>query len=298
MAARVAKHYKYNPRINVETFNLEDINKDNVVNYMLILTQQDVSKQLIMELFGSFNDGKSLVHHYDTFDVPVGGFKFTDKKGKEVSNSKEFTTTFGIWVFNIFLIQGFGFSKLFNGYINDNINKGKFGKIHQTILYALVEDRISVEQYKKFISYCDFIMPWETILAPAQTERLLACTKEINKLKAKLIKDNQEAFDKGDPAVVGDIEKQLIDFAKDYLKDDPSLDAYESGAGGSFGNNFKNMYIMKGVIRDSDPNAAQEYHAATSSFIDGISGDEYSLLAKSLAGGPYSRSKKTEIGVA
>jgi hypothetical protein len=161
-----------------------------------------------------------------------------------------------------------------------------------------MEDRITVESYKQFITYCDFIMPWETVLSPAQTEKLLSCTKEINKLKEKLIKENQEAFDKGDPAVVEDIEQQLIKFAKDYLKDVPSLDAYESGAGGTFGNNFKNMYIMKGVIRDPDPNAKQEYHSAKSSFVDGISGDEYALLANSLTGGPYSRAKKTEIGVA
>lgn len=296
MATRVSKHYAFNPRIKVDSFNLKDITKDNIVNHMLVLTQQDVSKSMIIELFGSFNDGKSLVHHYDTFDVPPGAFKFTNDKGKEVSNTNKFTTTFGIWIFNIFLIQGFGFSFLFNGYINDNIDKKKFGKIHQTIIYALLEDRISPENYKKFIAYCDFIMPWETILSPAQTEKMLACTKEIDKLKAKLIKENQEAFDKGDPAVIESVEKQLIDFAKNYLKDDPSLDAFESGAGGTFGNNFKNMYIMKGAIRDSDPNAQQEYHAATSSFIDGISADEYSLLAKSLVGGPYSRSKKTEIG--
>lgn len=297
MAARVAKHYKLNPRFKVDSFNLAEVNKDNIVNHMLVLTQQDICRDMIAELFGSFN-GQSLIHHYDTFDVPPGAFKFTDNSGKPVSNSNSFVTTFGIWIFNIFLIQGFGFSSLFGGYINENINDKKFKKLHQKIIYALVEDRISVESYKNFIFYCDFIMPWETILSPSQTERLLVCTKEINKLKEKLIKENQEAFDNGDPAVIEDIENKLINFAREYLKDDPSLDAYESGAGGSFGNNFKNMYIMKGVIRDPDPNAEQEYHAAKSSFIDGISSDEYSLLANSLSGGPYSRAKKTEIGVA
>ena len=298
MATRVSKHYSYNPKLDVDQFDLGAINKNNVVNHILKITQQDISKDVIMELFGSFDNGKSLIHHYDTFDVPPGAFKFVNSKGKEVSNSNSFVTTFGIWIFNIYLINGFGFSGLFNGYINDNINKKKFGKIHQTIIYALLEDKIPIEQYKKFVIYCDFIMPWETILSPAQTEKLLACTREINKLKAKLIKENQEAFDKGDPSVIENVEKQLIAFAREYLKDDPSLDAYESGAGGTFDNNFKNMYIMKGVIRDPDPNAKQEYHAASSSFIDGISSDEYALLANSLAGGPYSRSKKTEIGVA
>ena len=123
--------------------------------------------------------------------------------------------------------------------------------------------------------------------------------KEINKLKDKLFKENKAALEVGDEssaAVAEDIENQLKAFAMEYLKDDPSLDPYLSGAGGNIDNNFKNMYIMKGAIRNPDPTAKKEYEIAKSSFIDGISKDEYSLLARSLSGGPYSRAKKTELG--
>lgn len=295
MATRKSNHYTYNSRYDVDKFDLSTINKNNIVNQFLVLKQEDISSSVIMEIFGEFN-GKSLIHHYDTFDVPAGKFSFINDKGKEVSNSAPFITTFGIWIFNILLIKGFNFSFLFNGYINENIGKKQFGNIHQTILNALMEDRITTQTYKKFIEYVDFIMPWEAILSPAQSEKLLACTKEINKMKAKLIKENQAAVDAGDPAVVESIEKTLIEFAKEYLKDDPAIDSYLSGAGGTLENNFKNTYIMKGVIRNPDPNAKQEYNCAQSSFIDGISSEEYALLANSLAGGPYSRAKKTEIG--
>lgn len=296
MATRVSKHYTYNPRVQIkDKFDLADVNSNNIVNYMLILKQEDVSSSMIMELFGDFN-GKSLVHQYDTFDVPVGAFSYENDKGKIVSNTNQFTTTFGIWIFNIFLINGFGFSKIFDGYINEEINSGLCEDINQKLTYALLENKIDTEKYKKFIVYIDFIMPWETILSPSYSEKLLACTKEINKLKAKLIKENQEAFDKGDVAVVESIEKQLVAFAKEYLKDDPALDPYLSGAAGTFENNFKNMFVMNGIIRDPDPLAKQEYHAASSNFLDGIGAKDYSLLSMSLSGGPYSRSKKTELG--
>ena len=55
--------------------------------------------------------------------------------------------------------------------------------------------------FKKFVDYCNFIMPWETILSPSHTESILKCTKEINKLKAKLIKENQAAIDAGDALI-------------------------------------------------------------------------------------------------
>ena len=53
---------------------------------------------------------------------------------------------------------------------------------------------------------------------------------------------------------------------------------------------------MKGAISNPDPNAKQEYNASTSCYIDGISKEEYSLLANSLVGGPYSRAAKTANG--
>lgn len=294
---RVSKHWgtvskNYSKDIK---FDIEKINDKNLVDMICNIKQEDISSSVIMNLFGTFN-GETLCNHYDTFVVPANGFSFENKNGKVVSNANPFTTTFGIWIFNIYLLQGFGFSKLFGGYVNDNIDKKKFKKIHQKILNGLIEDKINVAEYKKFIEYTDFMMPWESFLAPAQSEALLTCTKEINKMKEKLIKENQAAIDAGDPVVVESIEKKLLAFAQEYLKDDPALDGYLSGAGGSIGNNFKNMYVMKGVIRDPDPTALKEYNCATSSFIDGISSDEYSLLANSLSGGPYSRAKKTELG--
>lgn len=296
MATRISKHWGApSPNYKSEKFDIEKINEKNLVNMICNITQQDITSSVVMNLFGSFGN-KKLCNHYDTFEVPVGGFSFENDKGKLVSNKNSFVTTFGIWIFNIYLLQGFGFSRIVGGYLNENLTKKAFGKIHQKILNALIEDKIAVPEYKKFITYIDFIMPWETFLSPAQSEALLSCSKEIGKMKAKLIKENKEKVDAGDPVVVKEIENKLLDFALEYLKDDPALDGYLSGAGGTIGNNFKNMYVMKGVVRDPDPNTKKEYNCATSSFIDGISSDEYALLANSLSGGPYSRAKKTELG--
>lgn len=295
MKKRISNHWKLNPNITVEKFNLEEINKSNLVNHLLVLNQADVSYSVIMTLFGSFN-GSNLCNQYDTFEVPVNGFKFIDKKGKLVSNTNPFITTIGIWIFNIFFLQGFNFSWLFDGYLNENIGKKLFNKINQKLIYALIEDKIEVEPYKQFLNYTQFFMPFETILSPNHTEEIFNCSKKIDKKKAQLIKENKEELDKGNVVVAEKIEKELLEYAKEILKDDPSLDVYDSGAGGSFENNFKNMYIMKGAVRDPDPNAKQEYNIATSNYINGVSADEYSIFANSLAAGPYSRAKKTEIG--
>lgn len=292
---RISKRWTLNPKVNMDTFNLDELNDTNLVNQLLVIKQSDITYSLMMNLFGSFG-GKSLCHQYDTFEVPTGGFRFNNGKGKLVSNNAPFITTIGIWIFNIFFLRDFNFSHLFGGYINESIGKKWFEKINQQLIYALAEDKIESETYKQFLNYTQFFMPYETILAPNHTEAILACTKLIQEKKKELIKQNKEALDAGNVVIAEKIEKELLAYAKEILKDDPSLDVYESGGGGDFNNNFKNMYVMKGAIRNPDPEAKQQYNIATSSFIDGFSADEYSLLANSLAAGPYSRAKKTEIG--
>jgi hypothetical protein len=80
------------------------------------------------------------------------------------------------------------------------------------------------------------------------------------------------------------------------MGDDPSMDTIYSEAVGDFDNNFKNIFVMKGAVRDPDPNAKKKYSAVLGNYIDGIPAEEYSLVAGGAAYGAYSRSKKTEVG--
>ena len=292
---RICKHWDFNDKISVEKFDINQINESNLINHLLVMNQSDVSYSVIMNLFGSFN-GKSLCKQYDTFVVPAGGFKFVNQKGKQVSNVDKFVTTIGIWIFNIFFLRDFNFSWLFGGYLNENINSGLFEDINQKLVYALAEDKIETETYKKFLDYTQFFMPYETILSPNHTEAILSCSRLIEKKKQEYIKQHEEELKNGNIAVAEQMEKELLDYAKEILGDDPSLDVYDSGAGGNFRNNFKNLYVMKGAIRDPNPDAKQEFNIATSNFIDGIAANEYSMIANALTNGPYSRAKKTEIG--
>lgn len=295
MAKRVSKHWNYDPKNDVDSFNLDELNSSNLINQLLVIKQSDITFSTIMSLFGSFN-GKKLCNQYDTFDVPPKAYKFKNIKGKELSNQSKFTTTIGIWIFNVFFIRDFGFGFLFNGYMNKNVDKKLFNNMNQKLVYALAEDKITVEVYKKYLDYTQFFMSFESILSPNHTEAILTCSKLIEKKKQEFLKVHGDEIKAGNIVVAEQMEKELLAYAKEILKDDPGLDVYLSGAGGSFENNFKNLYIMRGPIRDPDPNAKQEFNVATSNFIDGITADEYSLLANSLSNGPYSRSKKTEIG--
>ena len=241
-----------------------------------------------MELFGEF-DGKSRFNPYDIIEIPANSYGPENKK-----NKKPFKTTVGIWIFNKYFIEKDLFD-LFQ-YINKTVDDKLFSEINTKLSYALAEDKITVKQLSDYNMRCQLFMGYVSILSPNYTEKMLTCTKAINIKKRELLKKYKKEIEAGDEIVGTKMEKELLEYAKEYMKNDPSMDMFLSGARGSFGNNFKNMFIMKGVIRDPDPNAKQPYKVATSNYIDGITPEEYALFANSLAAGPYSRAAKTGTG--
>ena len=297
MATRTSTLYKSTGAIiSQEDLKLGKPDKNNLADFVLALNRDNIVYDTIMNLFGEF-EGKCICHPYDLLEVPEGAFEYyIDKeKTKTVKNTNKFITTIGIYIFNIFL-RDFNFSRFFHGYFNENISDDNYGSIEKRLSYALIEDDIVVEDLKQWENLLQWLMPFETILSPHFTEKLLSSSKEFDKKKAELIKKHKKEIDAGDVNVISEIEKGLIAYAKEYLKDDPSYDTFDSGALADWGNNFKNIFLIKGAMRDPDPNAQQRYRIVTGNYIDGIPAEEYSVVAGGSAEGAYARGKKTENG--
>ena len=258
------------------------------IEYLVNIKEKDITTSFIMDTFGEFETGQRF-RPYDIIEIPANSYGSEGKK-----NKKPFVTTVGIWIFNKYFIEEDLFDMF--KYVNKTIDKKMYGKLNNEISVAVLEDRLPLETMKRFNMKTQKCMPYISILAPNYTDKMLTCTEVINKKKKELYKKYEEQIKKGDEIAASRMEKELLDFAIEYMGDDPSMDMFISGARGSIGNNFKNMFVMKGVIKDPDPNAKQKYNVAMSNYIDGISPDEYALFANSLAAGPYARAKKTENG--
>jgi hypothetical protein len=111
--------------------------------------------------------------------------------------------------------------------------------------------------------------------------------------KKELLAKYKKDIEAGHDDVVPQIEKELIEYAKSLLQDDGSLDVFDNGESADYSNNFKNMFVMKGLVKR---NGAEGYNTITSDYMRGISKDEYVMFADSLAAGPYSRARKTATG--
>ena len=257
------------------------------MDYLINIEEKDITTTFIANTFGDF-DGKRRFNPYDLIDIPPGMY------GKGKKNKNTFTTTVGSWIFNKYFIEQDLFDQF--GYITDTINKKMLGKLDNTIYEAVLEDKLDIPVYKKYLKKTQKFMPYISIYSPSHTDKILTSSKVFNKKKMELYKKYKDKIDAGDEKAADAMTKELLDFAIEYMGDDPSMDLYLSGARGTLHNNFKNMYVMKGAIKDPDPNAKQKYNVALSNYIDGIQPNEYVMFANSLTAGPYARAKKTADG--
>lgn len=266
-----------------------EITNPKEIEYFLNLTQTQLeSLSFIMETFGTIG-GKRKYNPYDIITIPPNSY---GPEGHRNKNS--FVTTVGRWVFNKCFIE----QDLFDvfHYINKPVDKKIMGFISDEISYAVLENRVPLDALKKYLMRTQKFQPYSNILCSGFTIKMLTMSSRIKSKKNELLKKYAEDLKDEDKKVYASdkIEKELLSYSKDILKEDPSMDMYNSGAKGSFGNNFKNIFVMRGAIKDPDP--VKGYDIATSNLIDGISRDDYAVMSKSLANGPYSRSKKTQIG--
>ena len=260
-------------------------NKDDI-EYLLNITEDEITLSFVMENFGTFNN-KCRFNPYDIVSFPPNSYGPEGKRNKNTM-----TTTVGLWVYNKYFFE----KELFNlfKYMNKTVNKGVFGKINADISYALLEDDIDIRVMENYLMKTQKVMPFVSILSPGFTMKMLTSSKEIEKKKKQLMPKYKARLEAGDELAAEELEAELKAYAREYLADDPSMDCYNSGARGSFDNNYKNMFIMKGASKDPDPNKG--YDIMLSNLMDGVSKEDYVALSNSLAAGPYQRAKKTSVG--
>lgn len=267
MAKRISKHIE-NPK------DLEEI--------LSLSHEVACEKATVMNWFADFGDGPRF-NPYDTIEIPKGYY------GNSKKNKTKFTTTIGIWLFNKAFIEPL--SDII-GYVNKTITDKEYGKINKKLSYALLEEKITIEQVKDFIIQSQIMMSCASALCPSHTMDILLLTTKAEKKKKELEKKYEEGLKAGDLSAVKAVENELIKFAQEELKDDESADMYYSGARSSWGNNFKNMYLVKGSIRKTNG----EYDYVSSSYISGLNPKDFAKTNDAAVGGPFSRSQKTRYG--
>lgn len=262
---------------------------NNYKQMLLSMSPDDITAEFIFEYLAdsSKKENGKLVHipskikTYDTFKL----------KANEYFNTTDITTNVGLFIFNKFLIEE-SFSKV-TGYINTTIDAKVQKGIDNKLSQALLNDIITVEEFVTYLNKTQWLTKeFNAVFSGSFTMKTLKPVPKVMKLKEKLVKENKEALDRGDVNTGIKIEKELLALAREELKDDPGMDLYNSGARGSFDNNYKNIAVVKGPVHNP---VTDKWDFVSSSFMEGIKKEEIPVVANSITLGAYPKAVGTQV---
>lgn len=246
---------------------------------LLALTYEDITFEKLLDLFSSKSErvnGKVV--------VKPPRIKVDDEtilKPKECFNKTEVRTTAGQIVWNKFMIEQ-NFADIV-GYVAEAINGGKMKQIENILSEALLNDKITVESMVQFLDDSQWLSKqFHVVICGSFTMETLKPNPKVVKERERLVKENREALDAGDAITASKIETELIDLAKKELAGDHGLDLYNSGARGSFGNNYKNVSVFRGPIFNP---AKGRFDIATTTFMEGIKKEELFMFGNGIVTG-------------
>lgn len=206
----------------------------------------------------------------------------------EYINKEEIDTTVGIFLFNKLLLEGSVDMVIPNGFYNTIVDGKGFSKLIDIISKALMDKKLPVDP-----NLIDFLKRYEfytmklvTLFSPSYTKGLLEVNPKIVAQKEKLLK-NMPA---NNVQEMSKIEDSLVAMAKAELQNDPGMTLFDSGARGSFENDYKNMNLMLGPVGIPGTN---DFDLVSSNYIQGLQKEDIVAAGNVIVNAAYPKAVGT-----
>ena len=221
---------------------ISDADKTALIN----LSGLDLSVSNITKLFGwtaKKVDGKMvrIAPRFNTMDL-------VHLNPKEYINIEAVDTTVGSVLFNKLFVEGSVELTIPNHFFDGEVTSKRFNALLGYIEKGLRDGVITVEDHLlKFLKNYEFYsMKLVTVFSPSYTKALFQTPPSIKKKKAEVL-----ASQKDDSlSEMVRMEDELVAFAAKELDKDPGMTLFKSGARGSFDNDYKNMNLMVGAVKN------------------------------------------------
>ena len=207
----------------------------------------------------------------------------------EYINKKDILTTPGLLIFNKIFTEGAFEAIVPDGYYNEELNNKGLFKYMGFVSDALASGKIGQLEHvvpfiKKFEVYGFMQMGG---LCSSFTPDTAKSDKELMQLKAKLLAELPE-----NPTLqqIVDVEDALVAAAREKFKNDPGMRLYDSGARGSFANDFKMNNLMVGPVKNP---LTGDYDFMTNNLSDGIDKKDIPIMANTVVNGSYPKAVGT-----
>ena len=260
---------------------------------LLALKSKELTINKIADLFGKTTSMNSK-DKKSVFDVKEPKFnpqaKFTLQAGEYI-NKETITTTVGIFLFNKLLIEGLLEDVVPGGYYNEICNKKNFSKLTDMVASAIMSQKIQIKP-----TLVDFLNANEfwglglvAIFGTSYSMETIVPNKQLEAKKAELLKNAPD----NDLATLSKIEQELIKEADRLTEGTPGKFLFDSGARGSFSNDFKNMAISIGPVENP---ITGEFDFMSSNYMQGIKKEDIPAAANSILNAEYPKAIGTAKG--
>ena len=252
------------------------------------LTVRDITK-----LFGYSTSSKK--DKKAAFEVKDPEFNLRDKvhlKANEYINTTDIDTTVGKILFNKLMIEGTELIKVVpNGFYNVEVNASKMKGLNKLVAQGVMQGAYSVvptvPDYLKKFEFWGLCLV--TIFSPSYSIETIVPNKKLEERKKELLAQARS----GNIADLTQVEDQLVDEASKVLKGTPGMYMFESGARGSFSNDYKNMQLAIGAVENP---ITKTYDFMTSNYMQGIKKEDIPAAANSVVNAEYPKALGTATG--
>lgn len=204
------------------------------------------------------------------------------------TTTKAITTTVGRFLLNKLLLQ-LPFGTTF-AYVNSTIN---VGDIEKQIAKGLLNNKITVANYKQYVDNVYFIGHFTELCVPMFSRASLTTSPDIAKRKAELLKQHEGKLT--DPIIISQIENELIQMDKDYLKNDAVMRFYKPLGDKPFNIARKKLYLTVGGIEAFSKDSGK-YEFMANSLEEGHEAKTFAVTCNEIRKGSYNRGHETQLG--
>lgn len=251
----------------------------------LALQPDDITLRWLQDTFGNKYNTK-------TKKIAVSKFETYDEfylEPREYHNVERIKTTVGLFVINKFALEPTGFLESW-GYWNKTLDKSNFEEMQDLIAQAVLEDTTDTlldKAYDVLDRLTWISLTFHTEICASKSLKTIKPLPKVQAAKRRLLKENRKALDEKNIEVAIQIQNELIEMAKEELKDDPGYQLYDSSARGSFDNSYRQALLIKGPIWNANTG---EWDIVENSLYEGFGKEDIPSMANAIIDGVYPKS--------
>lgn len=234
--------------------------------------------------------GFPIFHRLDTFEFNQGIMReYFDPSLEFCKSNPDKVTTVGRWLENVIVIQ---MPTGYNVFQYDN-SVMSCKKIIKLVTDAMIEKKVTVEQYRKFVDHFFYLNHISEICVPSLSVKALMTDPRVPEVKKKFIEEHKGQMH--DPFVIKELEDLLGKMDREYLGDDSSVTFFDGLGEKSYKIHRKKLFLMVGGIPAFDESSGK-YDFNPNSLMDGWTIDALPSIANEIRKGSYERGRETAKG--